>query len=36
NADIARMAERILWMQDGQITREEENATRIAAEALSW
>ncbi len=36
NADIARMAERVLWMQDGQITREAKNETRIAAEALNW
>ena len=36
NADIARMAERVLWMQDGQIVREAQNDTRIAAEQLIW
>ncbi len=36
NADIARMAERVLWMQDGQITRETQNEHRISAEELSW
>ena len=28
NADIARMAQRVLWMQDGQIVREQLNAER--------
>lgn len=36
NADIARMAERVLWMQDGQIIREERNETRISADQLRW
>ena len=36
NADIARMAERILWMQDGQIVRETRNSERIAAQELTW
>ncbi|WP_343293694.1 ABC transporter ATP-binding protein [Vandammella animalimorsus] len=36
NADIARMAERVLWMQDGQIVREQRNAQRLAAQELRW
>lgn len=36
NADIARMAERVLWMQDGQIVREERNLRRIPASELKW
>ena len=36
NADIARMAERVLWMQDGQIVRETRNSERIAAQELTW
>ena len=36
NADIAKMAERVLWMQDGQIVREEKNTQRVQAAALVW
>ena len=36
NADIARMASRVLWMQDGQIVREQRNATRQQAASLQW
>ena len=36
NADIARMASRVLWMQDGQIVREQHNATRQQAASLQW
>lgn len=36
NADIAKMAERVLWMQDGQIVREARNTERVGAQALSW
>ncbi|HPR44534.1 ABC transporter ATP-binding protein [Ottowia sp.] len=36
NADIARMAERVLWMQDGRIVREQLNQQRIAARELHW
>ncbi|MDO4776604.1 MAG: ABC transporter ATP-binding protein [Cardiobacteriaceae bacterium] len=36
NADIAKMAERILWMQDGQIIREAENANRLSAQEITW
>ena len=31
NADIARMAQRVLWMQDGRIVREQRNAERLPA-----
>lgn len=36
NADIARMAQRVLWMQDGQIVREQRNAQPIHARELQW
>ena len=36
NADIARMASRVLWMQNGQIVREQRNATRQQAASLQW
>lgn len=36
NADIARMSSRVLWMQDGQIVREQRNATRQQAASLQW
>jgi putative ABC transport system ATP-binding protein len=36
NADIARMAHRVLAMGDGRITRETVNATRVPALELSW
>ena len=36
NADIARMAQRVLWMQDGRIVREQTNTERVAASALTW
>lgn len=36
NADIARMASRVLWMQDGQIVREQRNVTRQQAASLQW
>ena len=36
NADIARMAQRVLWMQDGQIVREASNAQRVSAQELQW
>lgn len=36
NADIAKMAERVLWMQDGQIVREVRNETRVAAQDIQW
>ena len=36
NADIARMAERVLWMQDARIVREQLNQQRIAARELHW
>ena len=36
NADIARMAERVLWMQDGRIVREQRNADRMPARDLKW
>ena len=36
NADIAHMASRVLWMQDGQIVREQRNATRQQAASLQW
>lgn len=36
NADIAKMAERVLWMQDGQIVREEKNTQRVQAAELVW
>ncbi|MDO4795387.1 MAG: ABC transporter ATP-binding protein [Brachymonas sp.] len=36
NADIARMAQRVLWMQDGRIVREQVNAERLAAHEIKW
>ena len=36
NADIARMAQRVLWMQDGQIVREQINAERQSAQQIRW
>ena len=36
NADIARMAQRVLWMQDGRIARERINTERVHAGALNW
>ena len=36
NADIARMAQRVLWMQDGRIVREQRNAERLPARELRW
>jgi len=36
NADIARMAHRVLYMADGRIVREQTNAERISARELSW
>ncbi len=36
NADIARMAQRVLWMQDGCIVREQVNEQRAHASELNW
>ena len=36
NADIARMAQRVLWMQDGRIVREQVNEQRAHASELNW
>ncbi|MDO5090989.1 MAG: ABC transporter ATP-binding protein [Cardiobacteriaceae bacterium] len=36
NADIAKMAGRTLWMQDGQIIREAINPERLAARDITW
>ena len=36
NADIAKMAQRVLWMQDGQIVREAVNERPLAASELEW
>jgi putative ABC transport system ATP-binding protein len=36
NASIARMAERVLYMADGQIAREVRNEVRVAAGDLEW
>ena len=36
NADIARLAHRVLYLGDGRITRETVNATRVPALELSW
>jgi putative ABC transport system ATP-binding protein len=36
NADIARMAHRVLYMADGRIVREQVNEQRIAARELHW
>ena len=35
-AQIARMAERVLWMADGRIVREQVNAERVHASELNW
>lgn len=35
NADIARMAQRVLWLQDGCIERERTNAERVQARELN-
>lgn len=36
NASIAAMADRVLYLADGRIAREERNATRLAARDLRW
>lgn len=36
NADIARMAHRVLFMADGRIVREQSNPQRLAARDLHW
>ena len=36
NADIARLAHRVLWLGDGRIMRESRNAVRAKAMELSW
>ena len=36
NADIARMAQRVLWMQDGRIVREQVNEQRAHPSELNW
>lgn len=36
NADIARMADRVLYLADGRIAREARNASRAQASELSW
>ena len=36
NADIARMADRVLHLADGRIAREQRNETRVSAGELSW
>lgn len=36
NADIARLAHRVLYLGDGRITRETVNETRVSALDLSW
>lgn len=36
NADIARMAHRVLYMADGRIAREQVNTQRTAAQDLRW
>lgn len=36
NADIARLAHRVLYLGDGRIARETVNATRVPALELSW
>lgn len=36
NAEIRRIAHRVLHMQDGRIVRTEENATRVAPTEISW
>ena len=36
NADIARMAQRVLWVADGRIVREQGNAPRQPTHTLHW
>jgi putative ABC transport system ATP-binding protein len=36
NADIARMADRVLHLADGRIAREQRNEARVGAAELSW
>jgi putative ABC transport system ATP-binding protein len=36
NAEIRRIAHRVLYLQDGQIVRTEENATRVSPTEVSW
>ncbi len=36
NASISQMADRIVYMSDGQIARIESNATRKSARELAW
>ena len=36
NADIARMADRVLYLADGRIAREQRNAVRARAAELAW
>ena len=36
NADIARMAHRVLTLGDGRVVGEARNAERIRADALRW
>jgi len=36
NVVIARMADRVVHLSDGRIAREERNARRVPARALSW
>ena len=36
NVDIARMAHRVLYMADGRIVREQDNAQRLSARELRW
>ncbi len=36
NADIARMADRVLYLADGRIAREQRNPDRVGAAELSW
>jgi putative ABC transport system ATP-binding protein len=36
NAEIRRIAHRVLYLQDGQIVRTEENATRVSPAEITW
>jgi putative ABC transport system ATP-binding protein len=36
NAEIRRIAHRVLYLQDGQIVRAEENATRVSPAEITW
>ena len=36
NAEIRRMAHRVIWFQDGRIVNTEVNATRLAPEEIRW